>query len=271
MLIAERQSRLKELLARRGMSDLDSLSTELDVSQSTIRRDIEQLEQSGLVQRTHGGVIWVGEKHNGSGGGGSSRPYAFDQRLGYKPDAKQQIARAARRLVQPGQTVILDGGTTTFYLARELLGQPMQIVTNSLPIANLFLNDDHVELVLTGGQMYPRYGVLLGPVVESFFHNIHASTLFLGAAGVHAGGVYNQNLLLVQAEQQMMKQVQQVVLVADSSKFGQQALATLCSLDEVDIVVSDAALGEEHRRMVRGAGCELILPEDGTAAPPNPG
>ena len=192
MLIAERQSRLKELLARRGMSDLDSLSAELQVSQSTIRRDVEMLEHAGLVERTHGGVIWVGEKRNGG-----ARPYAFDQRMGYQFEPKRQIAKAARRLVHPGQTILIDGGTTTFYLAHELLGLPLQIVTNSLPIANQFLNDDHVELVLTGGQMYPRYGVLLGPVVESFIAGINATTLFLSAAGVHQGQVYNQNLLLV--------------------------------------------------------------------------
>lgn len=263
MLIAERQSRLKDLLARRGMSDLDSLSSELQVSQSTIRRDIELLEQSGLVQRTHGGVIWVGEKHtNGNG----VRPYAFDQRLGYHTAPKLQIAKAARRLVQPGQTILIDGGTTTWHFAHELLGTAMQIVTNSLPVANLFLNDDHVELVLTGGQMYPRYGVLLGPVVESFLSGIHASTLFLSAAGIHAGSVYNQNLLLVQAEKQMMQQVQRVVLLADGSKFGQQALSTLCRLEEVDIVVTDAGLPQEQREQVTAAGCELIVGEDAPAA-----
>src|SRR3954447_13147045 len=126
MLIAERASRLKDLLARRGMSDLDSLSSELQVSQSTVRRDIELLEQAGLVQRTHGGVIWIGEKTTTNGGGGGGiRPDAFDQRMNYRTDAKQQIARTARSLVQPGQTILIDGGTTTFYLAQELLGTPL--------------------------------------------------------------------------------------------------------------------------------------------------
>jgi DeoR family transcriptional regulator, fructose operon transcriptional repressor len=269
MLIAERKSRLKELLARRGMSGLDSLAAELSVSQSTVRRDVEQLEQEGLVERTHGGVIWIGDRRGngaagGAGGSDTARPYAFDGRMGYRLDAKQQIARAARRLVQPGQTILVDGGTTTFYFCRELLGQSMQIVTNSLPIANLFLNDDHVELVLTGGQMYPRYGVLLGPVVESFVAGMHASTLFLSAAAINAGSVYNQNLLLVAAEKRMMQQVQQVVLLADGSKFGQQALATLCRLDEVDVVVSDPGMGEAHRQMVKDAGCELVIASEGT-------
>jgi DeoR/GlpR family transcriptional regulator of sugar metabolism len=257
MLIPERQTRLKELLARRGMCDLETLSAQLEVSQSTIRRDLDSLEQSGILRRTHGGVIWVGEKATGG-----TRPYAFDQRMGYQLDAKRQIARTARNLVQPGDTVLIDGGTTTFYLAQELLGQPMQLVTNSLPIANLFLNDENVELVVTGGLMYPRYGVLLGPMAENVLSTIHTKIMFLSVAGIHEGSLYNQNLLLVQSERRMMEQSQQVVLLADSSKFGQQALAKLCSIDEIDIVVSDSGLTEKHRAEVQRAGCELIIAEE---------
>jgi DeoR/GlpR family transcriptional regulator of sugar metabolism len=259
MLIAERHTRLKELIARRGMCDLKSLSAELSVSQSTVRRDVEQLEQQGLVKQTHGGVIWVAEKSANGGGGTGTRPYAFDQRMGYQLDAKRQIARAARDLVQPGETILIDGGTTTFFLAEELLGRPLQLVTNSLPIANLFLNDENVELILTGGLMYPRYGVLLGPGAEHMLANIHTKTLFLSTAGIHDGMLYNQNLLLVQSERRMMDQAQQVVLLADSTKFGQQALAQLGKLDEVDVVVTDSGLNDGHRQQVRDAGCELIV------------
>src|SRR3954467_8083503 len=96
MIIAERQSRLRDLLARRGMSDLESLSAELSVSQSTIRRDVELLVRSGHVKRTHGGVIWVGDRSEGNG----SRPYAFDQRLAYQLEAKRAIAAAGRQVVR---------------------------------------------------------------------------------------------------------------------------------------------------------------------------
>jgi DeoR/GlpR family transcriptional regulator of sugar metabolism len=253
MLIAERQSLLQELLAQRGMSDLDTLASELQVSQSTIRRDLEQLEHKGLVTRTHGGAIWIGDRESGP------RPYAFDQRVDFEADAKRKIARAARRLVKPGETILLDGGTTTFYLAQELLGMSLQLITNSLPIANLFLNDEHVELILTGGLMYPRYGVLLGPMAESALGAIHTKTLFLSVAGILDGALYNQNLLLVHAERKMMAQAQRVVLLADAGKFGQQALARLGELSEIDAVVADSALDEEHRDQVRRAGCELII------------
>ena len=242
------------MLSRRGMADLDTIAAELNVSQSTVRRDIEALEQIGVVERTHGGVIWIGDRPPTN-----TRPYAFHQRMGYQVDAKRQIARAAKQLVQPGQTVLIDGGTTTFYLAQELLGQPLQLVTNSLPIANLFLNDENVELVLTGGLMYPRYGVLLGPMAENMIAAIHTKTLFLSVAGIHDGSLYNQNVLLVQAERRMMEQAQQVVLLADSGKFGQQALSRLGGLGEVDIVVTDAGLPDDQRKHLVDAGCSLII------------
>jgi DeoR/GlpR family transcriptional regulator of sugar metabolism len=155
--------------------------------------------------------------------------------------------------------VLIDGGTTTFYLAEQLQGMPLQIVTNSLPIANLFLNDENVELIVSGGLAYPRYGVLLGPTAENVLGQIHTKTMFLSVAGINDGSLYNQNLLLVQAEQKMMAQAQQVVLLADATKFGQQALAKLCELNEIDVIVTDASISDKDRASIEAAGCELIV------------
>lgn len=254
MHIAERQAHLRSILSQRGFSNLDALATELGVSQSTIRRDLDQMEQEGQVRRTHGGVVWIDHK-----AGPVSRIYAFDHRMGYRLEAKKKIAEAARQLVEPGETILIDGGTTTFYLAQQLIGSSLQLVTNSLPIADLFQNDEQVELILTGGVLYPRYGVLLGPTAESVLQTIHARTMFFSVAGLHEGSVYNQNLLLVQSEQRMMQQSQQVVLLADSSKFGQQALTRLCDLSEIDVVVTDSELDQVHHDAIRAAGCQLII------------
>ena len=255
MLIAERHARLEALIARRGMSDLDTLSAELNVSQSTIRRDLELLESRGIVRRTHGGVVYVGQAVALR----SPYSYTFDQRMSVLAGTKRQMAKAAAQQVDAGQTVLIDGGTTTFYLAQELLHKSLQIVTNSLPIANVFLNVEGVELILTGGVLYPRYGVLLGPKADNALSAVHASLMFLSVAGVHEGSMFNQNLLMVQTQRRMMEKAQKVVLLADSSKFGQQALARLGGLDEIDIVVSDAGLGEAERRLIQGAGCQLII------------
>jgi DeoR family fructose operon transcriptional repressor len=258
MLIAQRQSRLRELLSQRRILPLELVSKELGVSASTARRDVELLEQQGLVQRTHGGVIWIGDR------GGTPTPvrsYAFNQRMGVQLDAKRRIAKEAAKLVPDGQTILLDGGTTTFYLAEQIHGRPLQLITNSLPISNLFMDDENVEVIITGGLMYPRYGVMLGPATESFISTIHASRMFFSAGGIFDGAIFNQNLLLVAAEKRMMEQSQQVVLLADSEKFGQQALSRLCDLSEIDIVVGDSALAKEHREAIARAGCELILAE----------
>ena len=132
-------------------------------------------------------------------------------------------------------------------------------VPQFFPIAQLFLNDENVELILTGGLLYPRYGVFLGPGAESMLATIHAKVLFLRVAGIHQSHLYNQNLLLVQSERRMMEQAQQVVLLADHAKFGQQALARLGELGEIDVVVSDSGLQEDDRQAVREAGCQLIV------------
>lgn len=253
MLIAERHSRLRQLIAERGMAGLEALSKELDVSPSTIRRDLAELEQLGVVKRTHGGAIWTGESSD------SGRPYAFEQRLQYRTEAKRRMAAVARKLVQAGQTVLLDGGTTTYYLAEELLGTSLQLVTNSLPIASLYQNDEHVELILTGGVVYPRYGILLGPATEAMIGSIHAQTLFLSVAGLRASSLYNQNMLLVQAERKMLEQSQRSVLMIDSDKFGQQALVKLGELSSIDTLITDAAPPEDVRKEIERAGCELIV------------
>ena len=260
MLIAQRQTRLRELLAQRRILPLDSLARELGVSQSTIRRDVDELQRQGLVQPTHGGVIWIGDQNLPlAPSPGQARLYAFNQRMSVQLEAKRRIARAAAKLVPSQQTILLDGGTTTFYLAEQLRGRSLQIVTNSLPIANLFMDDNNVELIITGGLMYGRYGVLLGPTAENFISTVHASKMFFSSAGILGGTLYNQNLLLVAAEKRMMEQSQQVVLLADSEKFGQQALAELCNLSEIDVVVTEEGLTAEHRKAIEGAGCELIV------------
>ncbi len=240
------------------MIELDALSKELGVSASTIRRDVNDLEARNLVRRTHGGVVWLGD----DAGRETGRPYAFEQRLAFRLKPKQRIAAAAAKLVHAGETILLDGGTTTYYLARALVGMPLQLVTNSLPIATLFQNDEHAELILVGGLVYPRYGVTLGPAAEQSLASIHTRTLFLSVAGMHRGELFNQNMLLVQAEQQMMAQSQKTVLLMDSSKFGQQALVKLCDLSKIDVIVTDSMPAPAFEKEIADAGCQLIVGQE---------
>lgn len=239
MLVVERQQRVLEILRQRRAAQLDELARELEVSASTIRRDLEQLEGSGLIERTHGGAIWRGQNDDNAGSGQSR---ALAERLNERIAEKEAIGRFAAGLVQPQMTLILDGGSTVYYAARQIAARPLQVVTNSLPIANLFADDERVELVLIGGSLYPRTGVTLGPIATGCLADLHADLLLFSVAGIYEDAAYNQNLAMAQVEQLMMRQAARSVMLMDSGKFGRKSLTRVCGLDEVELIVSDGGL-----------------------------
>ena len=166
----------------RGFASLDDLVRELGVSESTIRRDLDALEEQGSARRTHGGVLYAG---------GHARLPEFDERQPSHWAAKRAIAAAAAERIDDGETVLLDGGTTTYEVARLLVGRSIQVVTNSLPVANLFASESRADLVLLGGYVSPRTGVCLGPYANELLGRLHVTTTVLSAAGITAEGLYN--------------------------------------------------------------------------------
>ncbi len=235
-----------------GFASLPSLASELQVSESTIRRDLDSLESSGSAKRTHGGVFYTGP---------SPKLQHFDQRQKTHWEKKQQIAEVASRLIEDGDTILLDGGSTTYELARQLVGRPLQIVTNSLPVANLFTTSD-VDLVIIGGSIHTRTGVSLGPYANAMLAEINVRRAVLSVAGVNQQGYYNSNLLLVETERAMMKAADTVIVVADSTKFGQSSLARLGALGDIDTLVVDNEISPEWRERICGSGVDLIVAGD---------
>ncbi|HPD30677.1 MAG TPA: DeoR/GlpR family DNA-binding transcription regulator [Phycisphaerae bacterium] len=246
----ERRQQLSEVLARRGYADLSLLVSELGVSESTVRRDLSLLEEEGIVRRTHGGAVFVSDRF-------VALNYAARE-VTAVPE-KEAIGRVAAGLLQDGQTILLDGGTTTFQVARNLLSRTMQVVTNSLPIANLLHSAPNIELIFIGGYIYPRTGVALGPYAQQMLSSLHVDAAVMGVAGITEDALYNANVLMVEAELQMMRSAGEVILVADSGKFGKRALVRLGGWEMVDRVVCDSALEGRWQDAVRNAGAELIL------------
>jgi len=258
MTADERRQQLSEVLARRGFADLSLLVDELKVSESTIRRDLDLLEQEGVVRRTHGGAVFVSDRF-------SALNYAARESTAVAE--KQAIGKAVGRLINDGETVLLDGGTTTFQVARNLLTRSVQVVTNSLPIANLLSSAANVEMIFVGGYIYPRTGVALGPVTRQALASLNVNKAILGIAGITDEGLYNANVLMAEAEQQMMLSADEVIVAVDHSKFGKRALARLGGWDMVDRVVTDSHLDPKWQDVVRGLGAELILaPAEQSAA-----
>lgn len=235
MLIVERHERLLALLRERKSAQLETMSETLGVSASTVRRDLEALEQQGVIERTHGGAVYRGPQHHS---------VVLAERMNERVEAKQQIGRHAASLVQPHMTLLLDGGSTIYYAARHITARPIQLVTNSLSIAGLFADDEQVELLVIGGNLYPRTGVLLGPVATRCLADLHADLFMFSLAGIYDDSGYNQNLVMAEIEQVMMRQAARSVMLMDSSKFGRKSLARVCGLDEVEAIVTDPGISE---------------------------
>jgi len=132
-------------------------------------------------------------------------------------------------------------------------------VTNSLPIANVLSCAGNIELTFVGGYIYPRTGVALGPIVVQTLAPLHVNKAIISTAGITEEGLFNANMLMVESEQRMMASADEVIVVADSSKFGRKALARICGWDQVDRVVTDDRLAPEWQERLRGAGAEVIL------------
>jgi DeoR/GlpR family transcriptional regulator of sugar metabolism len=248
LLVEERRNQLLEMVRARGFASLPELAEELQVSESTIRRDLDHLEETGTARRTHGGVFYAGP---------SPKLPHFDERQAAQWDKKKMIAAEAVKLVEDGDTLLLDGGSTTYEVARLLVGRRLQIVTNSLPVANLFASNANHDLVMVGGYVYPRTGVALGPYGNEMLEKLSVRRTILSVSGISDRGFFNNNLLLVETEQAMMHAADEVIVVADSTKFGRQSLALLCALDQVQHLVVDDEISQEWRQKIAQAGVEL--------------
>jgi DeoR family fructose operon transcriptional repressor len=250
VIVEERRQKVLELVNERGFVALSDLARTLNASESTIRRDLDYWHQHGLLKRTHGGAMF---REDAQG-----MP-PLEERTSREIEEKRQIAQAAAMRIQDGDSVLIDGGTTTLELARMLVGRQLQIVTNSLPIANLFASSPETDLVMLGGYIYPRTGVALGPLTIRMLEDVHVRQAIMGVGGITAQGLFNSNLLLVETERAMMRAADEVVVLADHTKLGQKALAFLCELNSVDTLIVDRAIQPEQRTLVGGAEVKLIV------------
>ncbi len=252
MLAEERRSRLLEIVRNHQFASLPQLVEQLGVSESTIRRDLEQLDEQGITRRIHGGVLFVGAE--------PKVPH-FETREPSQWHLKKAIAQNAAALVDDGDTILLDGGSTTYEVARLLVGRALHVVTNSLPVANLFASDPNSDLVFIGGNICPRTGVARGPYADQMLSQVRVRKTILSTAAVCEEGFFNNNLLLIETERAMMRAGKEVIVVVDSSKFGNQSLGHVCSLGTVDHVVVDSLLSDEWRFKLTAVGVNLRIAE----------
>ncbi len=188
-------------------------------------------------------------------------PYAFTEREMTSADEKRAIARTVAELIPAGQTIILDGGTTCLAVASALAGRRLSVITNSVPIALRLSSEVATEVTQIGGYVYPRTGVALGDVAEQMLRTLQAKQLVLSCAGLTPQGAFNANQMMVGVEREMMKAADEVILAVDHAKFGMLGVVKLCSLDEVNVLVTDAGASAETRAWLDTLSARVIYAE----------
>ncbi|WP_254271434.1 HTH-type transcriptional regulator GlpR [Haloarcula marina] len=233
MLPAERKRTIVKLVTERDGCSVAVLADELDFSKATIRRDLRDLEAEGRIERSHGGAVPASSV-------GTERSY--DQREVDRLDAKQRIAARASEEIRDGQVVFFDAGTTVMEVARAAPDAGYVAATN-MPELAMELSDRELDVKLTGGTLRPRTRALVGPTAESFLERTNFDLLFLGTNALDArAGLSTPNEAEAAVKRHMVERAGRVVLVADSTKFGERSFVSFADVDDVDLLVTDAEL-----------------------------
>jgi len=252
VLNEERQRAIIEILNREGRVLVIDLARQFHTSQVTIRKDLETLQAQGRIHRTHGGALPVRE-------GVLEDPTLLEKEKLHRKE-KLQIADAAARMVSEGQVVLLDSGTTTTAIARELKNlQNLTIITNAVNIA-AELSGVSAEVILTGGSLRQNSFSMVGPIAEETLRKLNADILFLGVDGFDVQyGISTPNLLEAKVNRVMIEVAKFVVAVCDSSKFGKRSLSWIGPPNAIHHVITDRSISRSDLTALKRAGIEVTV------------
>jgi DeoR family transcriptional regulator of aga operon len=252
MLNEERRRSIVEMLQRDGRVLVNDLARHFRTSQITIRKDLEVLDSQGRIHRTHGGALPVQTE-------ALLDPSLREKEKLHRKE-KMRIAAAAAQMVEEGQCVLLDSGTTTTAIARALKDKgPLTVITNAVNIAAA-LSGTNIDVILTGGMLRKNSFSLVGPVAEQALRQLSADILFLGVDGFDTkAGLFTPNLLEAQVNRIMAEISRTTVAVCDSSKFGRRSLCNIMPITAVNHVITDKNIGKRDLLAIREAGIEVTL------------
>ncbi|MCP3818671.1 DeoR/GlpR family DNA-binding transcription regulator [Streptomyces sp. A3M-1-3] len=256
LLAEQRRAMILDEVMRRGGVRVNELTRKLNVSDMTVRRDLDAMARQGVIEKVHGGAVPVVEA--------STHEPGFEAKSSLELSAKDDIARAAAAMAVPGSAIALSGGTTTYALAHHLLDVPdLTVVTNSVRVADVFHSAQRTSsggadrggadrggaatVVLTGGVRTPSDS-LVGPVADQAIRSLHFDVLFLGVHGISVeAGLSTPNLAEAETNRRFVQAARRVVVVADHTKWGTVGLSSFASLEDVDTFVTDTGLSDEMR------------------------
>jgi DeoR/GlpR family transcriptional regulator of sugar metabolism len=250
MIEAERHDQILNYLREHGVLTLAQAVHLFAASPATIRRDFDKLALRDGVVRVRGGLRLTS----------SFSGATFASREVQNVAAKMAIARRAVTLLRDGDVIFIDGGTTTYQLAKYLPPLKLRMITNSMRLASAL--DERApgtgwEVFLTGGLLYPQSGLLIGPAAQNNLAQYHAHWAFLSAGGLTNDGVFNTNELVVESEKIMMAHADRVVILADHTKIGCRAMCKVCELSAIDTLITNRPPDAALRRALHRASVDI--------------
>ncbi len=252
MMVEERRMQILQIVRSEGRAKVNDLVRRFKTSAVTIRSDLNELHQRGAVQRSHGGAVIQDTVF---------RESPVNERINDHFAEKQRIGAMAATLVQEGETIILDSGTTTLEIARRIRDiRNLQVITNGLNIAVELLASRTIQTIIMGGSVRNDSASVVGRSTEDMLEQFSADKLFLCGAGCDPEfGVSGTNLDETMANRAMLRAAREIIVVADSSKFSKRSMSLIASFSEVDLVISDTGMALEMQDRIRSFGCKLVL------------
>ncbi len=257
---SERHRLILSAVQDRPMATVPDLVTLTGVSEATIRRDIATLHVQKKLRRVRGGAESVAPPQFV---GLAGRPFSVNETI--RIAQKRAIARSAVDLCEDGEAIIINGGTTTFQMVHPLSAKRLQVFTNSFPIAEHLLKHSKNTVLLPGGAIYREQNIILSPFDDDGSRHFYARRMFMGCQGLAALGLMEGDPLLIQAEQKLIGQADELVVLADSTKFGRRSSLLLCPLSRIHTVITDDGITDRDAAMLQAADIRLIVAKTATA------
>lgn len=252
----ERKREIADYIQQKSRAAVQELAQHFQVSESTVRRDLRDLEEMKLLRRTHGGAVSIGLQDN--------REPSFVEREDRFSNQKEAVAEAALQFIEDGDSIFLDSGTTTYRLAKRLnMFNRLTVVTNSVMVMEALHNQPNINLLLTGGSLRLETQALVGPLADRSIASVRVDKLFLAINGVEPeSGLTTPNLIEAETKRRMIESAKRVILIADHSKYGKVSFGKVADLTEVHHFIVDEGIPAEAVRELEAEGIQVTIAKE---------
>jgi DeoR family transcriptional regulator, fructose operon transcriptional repressor len=255
LLAVKRKKQIIEFVTQQKMASVLQLAEKFEVHEATIRRDLAEIEKEGHLRRIHGGVVLEEDV--------LSEP-SFSERSTERIKEKSEIGKLAASFVKKGDNIILDSGTTTLQIARNITHLTnITVITNDINIAGELRNCKGIKVIVTGGVLWHESYMLNGLITDDMLGNVHVHKAFIGTPAIHTKhGLTHFNEQLVSAKQGMIKAAKEVIVVADHTKIGGVSLHTVSHIDDIDMLITGNEVSQSQIAKFQEASIEVVIAQE---------